>query len=232
MKDKKKYNDLFDKPRFNLGITFPEGDKCQIQISSLYSLEHIADRYYLTEHDLVFNVVTGFYSIINIMQSGYPYSTFLAKDNTWKKVTLHKIIALARINNGPYKEIEHLNDNPLDLRYCNLKFSDHKSNMKRAFENNKRDCPSGIFRLHLINGQKFIGTMVELSKKTNISRMTLYDRFYKKKIIYTPNGRSKIKSVEKVKDAPPIKKLSKRFIDYRKGKFHGELEFEKFILEI
>lgn len=205
-----------------------------VPICELYSLENVSQKYVLSPMDLVFNRASGKYSAINFTRSGYPYVTLMTTDSAWRKVTLHKIVALARIHNGPYEIIEHINDNPLDLRHCNLKFSTQRENVCRAFGNGRRDCPARRFRLELVTGQVFEGTMLELQNFTHIPRMTLYDRLYKQQRgIATLYGRSSIRSVVEIEAAPEMKTgLGNRSIDYRKDVFHGKLILEHTVLEI
>lgn len=194
-------------------------------INKLYSLDDISVRYVLTSDNLVYNTSSKKFVSINITMSGYPYVTLITKFGRWRKVTLHKIIALARICNGPYEIIEHLNDNPLDLRVSNLKFSTFRNNSLTAFKNGHRDCPAKRFHLVLKDGREFDGTMRELTTYTGIPRITLYDRYYKQcDGGGEPNCRSLIKSISLLEDAPPmIRGLGNRSIDYRKGYFDGKI---------
>ena len=188
------------------------------------------DYYFLTMNNLVYNKDTDTYCAISITQSGYPYVTVALGDvgsNLWKKITLHKIIALARINNAPYNCIEHINDNPLDLRVENLRFSSMKKNAKSAFINGHRDTPSALFRVELFNGDVLEGTLKQIEKQTGISRITLYDRFYKGPREVSNNSRQKVKSVIKIGHEKSKEYLSNRSIDYRKGKFQGKLILDK-----
>ncbi len=195
-------------------ITYdPDLDSADVQINTLYGLQNIASFYWLTKLNLILNTRTNKYCEFAITQTGYPYVTMSngLNTNVWTKVTLHKILALARIHNGAYEEIEHIDDNPLNARVSNLKFSNHTANMRSAFINNHRDCPAAIFYL-TYNNLNASGTMKEIQQKTGIPLGTLYDWYYKK------NGR-----VTMLKAAPPIKHLSNRLIDYRKGNFKGEI---------
>lgn len=208
-------------------------DWCDVPLRLLYGFENAFYYYYLTKLDLIYNVNTEKYCAIHIHQNGYPCVSIkrpgYIQYKTWT-FPLHKVIALARINNGPYEEIEHLNDDPHDLRYCNLMFSTHRQNTLRAFINGKRDCPSRIFRVTLLSGEIFEGTMLEIQNLTGISRATLYDNFYKNK--QCKNRRNcLVKSVELIQEAPPQKHLSNRFTDYRKGSFQGKIYFENFVLD-
>lgn len=191
----------------------PDLDSIDVQINTLYSLQNIADFYWLTKLNLVLNIRTNRYCEFAITHNGYPYVTLSngLGTNLWIKVTLHKIIALARIRNEQFEEIEHIDDNPLNAKVSNLKFSTHTANMNSAFINNHRDCPAAIFHLQY-NNFNVNGTMKFIQQQTHIPIGTLYDWYYKH------NGR-----VEMIKEAPPIKHLSNRLIDYRKDRFKGEI---------
>lgn len=200
-------------------VPFLKDLHCDLPINSLYSLEHIPDNYWLTNYNLVFDKLRERHKGISILTTGYPSVSFSIRNKT-HTVTLHKIIALARINNGPYECIEHINDDPFDVRVSNLRFSTQRENALSAFKNNKRDCPEAIFKAVLKNGSVFTGTMRELQVKTGIPRLTLYDRYYKGP--FDPNrkyaqvNKVTVLSVEKIEEAPEQKRLSIRSIDYRK----------------
>lgn len=207
-------------------ITSVPNDVPEIPLNRLYGLHDVRPYYFLTKNNLVFNKESNAYCAVNLMQSGYAYVTVALGElgsNIWKSITLHKIIALARINNGPYECIEHLNDNPLDLRVENLKFSNQMRNTRSAFKNGHRDTPSALFRVELFDGRVFAGTLKYIQESTGISRITLYDRFYKGPRLVATNSRQKVKSVIKIGNEESKPYLSNRSIDYRKGKFRGQL---------
>lgn len=81
------------------------------------------------------------------------------------------------------------------------------------------------------DGSVHEGTMVELQEKTGVSRMTLYDRWYRGPFVGDVSKLRRtvmVLKVEKIQEAPPqIKGLSNRFIDYRKGHFQGEIIYEQ-----
>lgn len=201
-------------------------DCCDIQINSLFSLNHISSRYFLSTNNLVINYYGYKYCNINFTQNGYAYVTLLSMSGKWFKVTLHKLIALARINNGPYEIIEHINDNTMDLRVSNLKFSTFKDNSLNAFKNGKREIVSNIFKLIMNDGSEYTDTIINLSKILNIPKGTLYDRFYSNQ-----SGRY-IKSIIKTNDKLIIdqKQKSNRSIDYRKNNYTGILELDNCVV--
>lgn len=167
-----------------------------IQISSLYSLEDVQDYYFLTDSLEVVNTEAGNKLSVYVNARGYPVVFLQLKKGSSmerKQVFMHKLVALAFINNGPYILIEHIDDNKLDYRPENLKFSNHSANGKNAFVTGKHVLHERLFEVILANGDKYQGTMKELAKLTGIPRATLYDRFYKG--CPTTNPRSRIYSV-------------------------------------
>lgn len=213
-------------------------DCADIRINSSWSLQDIAPFYFLTIQNLVLNVRTGEYCQLAITRNGYPYVTLSLGLNTnlWKKITLHKIIALGRIHNGPYEVVEHIDDNPLNLCVNNLRFSTFKNNSQSSFTNKHRVCTARIFRVELYDGRVFIGELKDIQAQTGISRITLYDRFYKGPIntLHTPEEmirkRILVKSVNLVQEAPKVNNFSNRSIDYRKDNFSGQIELDNWIL--
>lgn len=204
---------------------FPN-DYPEIPLNSLYSLQEVRSYYYLTKNNLILNTRTNEYCAININPAGYPYVTVALGElgsDTWKKVTLHKIIALARIRNAPYSCIEHINDNPLDARLSNLKFSTQRDNANSAFANGHHNVTSALFRVELFTGEVFEGNLKQIQELTGISRITLYDRFYKGPREKATNSRQKVKSVVKIGMEEDQEYISNRSIDYRKGKFQGKI---------
>lgn len=146
------------------------------KVNELYSLETVSDIYYVTKDLKVINITNGREKTVSIGKRGYPYVTLETKDDKAnKKVFLHKIIALAFIENRPYELIEHLDDNPLNYSIENLAFSTHSKNAKRAFKNGKidRQKKEKYYKV-TVNNEVFYGTVKELSKKTGIHKNDLY----------------------------------------------------------
>ncbi len=153
-----------------------------VRINSLFSLEDIKENYFLTDNLEVVNVQTGKKLKVWVSVRGYPTVTLQAKSSIrGKNIPMHKLVALAFINNGPYELIEHKDDNKLDYRPENLKFSNKSSNGKNAFITGHHVRQEKIFQLQMVSGEIYKGTMKELSKLTGISRATLYDRVYKER---------------------------------------------------
>jgi hypothetical protein len=149
-----------------------------IQICSLYSLHDISPVYYINTKRQVINIQSNAVKKVWITSNGYPSVTLATKDKKAKNVTMHKIVALAFIKNKPYKVIEHIDDNKLDYRSKNLKFSNQKDNVLSAIRNGKKIIRERIFKVLLVSGDKYTGSMKEISEQTGIARGTLYDHFY------------------------------------------------------
>lgn len=231
------YNPFADS-KYRIGgemiITSIPNDYPKIPLNSLYSLEDVRPYYFLTKNNLVFNKESNSYCAISMTRAGYPYVTVALGElgsNAWRKITLHKIIALARISNKSYGCIEHINDNPLDLRVKNLKFSTQQQNCLSAFANGHQYAPSALFRVELFDGRILEGTLKQIQKDTGISRITLYDRFYKGPRERATNSRQKVKSVIKIGKEESKKHLSNRSIDYRNGKFQGQIILDNLTID-
>lgn len=102
-----------------------------IQINKLYSLQDIQPYYYISEKYKVINMETNREKVVTIGKRGYPYVTLeTSTAGKNKKVCMHKLVALAFIDNKPYILIEHKDDNKLDYRKENLIFGNHSTNGK------------------------------------------------------------------------------------------------------
>lgn len=194
-----------------------------VQICTLLGFEHIRPCYWLTSYNLIYDIDMQRYPVIGISNVGYPYvglRTNVVNKHAFNAL-LHRVIALARIANQSHEVVEHLDDNPLNLRVSNLKLSTSRENSLRAFANSRRCCPEATFVAALADGTVHVGTMSELAMCTGIPLGTLYDRYYKGPI--NPDlmsrsclSRNKINAVIKIKDPPPMEYHRHRLIDYRK----------------
>lgn len=151
-----------------------------IQVCSLYSLEIVKPIYYVTSDLKVVNVVTNTVKKMSINKGGYPYVSLETIQDRNLKVPVHKIFALAFIYNGPYKLIEHIDDNKMNYSLENLRFSDSRANTLSAFKNGKINRVESIFCISF-DDYDVVGSMYELSQQLKISRGTLYDIYYNKR---------------------------------------------------
>lgn len=151
-----------------------------VKINTLYSLETVRDYYVITSDLQIVNTNTHYVKQLWNNAQGYPCVTLeTIPPNKSLNVPMHKIVALAFIENREhYDLIEHLNDVKTDYSISNLIFSDHRANGKRAFLNGCVIRKEHIYRLVLNDGTVLCDTMKNLSKLTNISKMTLYDNIY------------------------------------------------------
>ena len=161
-----------------------------IKINSLYSLEHVSDCYVLDDENNIINNNTGSIKAVSISKRGYPYVSLnsATQNNRQVKVPIHKIIALARIANKPYKLIEHLDDNKLNNDPNNLLFSNHQQNGLRSFVNGCHNVNYREYDVVLFNGNCYRGPLKEISKLSGISVGTLYDYYYRNKSGITLDG--------------------------------------------
>lgn len=199
-----------------------------VQICTLFSFENIDPAYWLTPWNIVWDTLKHRPVPIAIFQNVYPvvYLRTQKHDGRSRVCLLHRIVAFARIANAPCECVEHLDDNPFNCTVANLLPSTTKANMNRAFANGHRDCPEAKFEVELRDHSIHRGTMNEISAETGIPRITLYDRYYKGEFDpnkkYAQTKKITVLRVTKIQEAPPIKLLGHRSIDYRK-KFNGKL---------
>lgn len=154
-----------------------------IKINTLHSLEDVKDYYVITEDLKIVNTCTGYVKTLWLNHGGYPTVTLETNSSRNVNVVMHKIVALAFIENlKTYELIEHLNDIKTDYSVNNLMFSNHSNNGKRAFQNGLINRVERTYRVTMYDGTSYIGTMKELSKALGISRYTLYDNVYKDRV--------------------------------------------------
>lgn len=152
-----------------------------IQINNLYSLENIKYIYYINENLEIINIVTNKVKKWTLGKRGYYYVSLIDIYNKTKKVSVHKIIALAFVKNAPYKVINHKDGNKLNNEIHNLEFSTIKDNTLHAFKLGLIPIKESLFLIVFENNENYVGTIKEISCKYKIPKGTLYDIFYKKK---------------------------------------------------
>lgn len=151
-----------------------------IQINSLYSLEDVKDYYYVTEDLKIVNINTNYVKKYSKDYQGYPYVTLESNRGSNMKVFVHKIIALAFIENKEYILIEHKDDNVENYSIENLEFGNHSTNGKNAFRTGLHKRKEKIFEVTMKeSGDIYTGTIKELVMSTGIPKGTLYDNSYK-----------------------------------------------------
>lgn len=151
-----------------------------IKINTLITLENISDCYYVNNDLEIYNIKTKHIKKQTLGLRGYYYVTLNDKNNKQIKVPIHKIIALAFINNKPYEVINHIDGNKLNNSINNLEFVTQKDNIKHSWDIGTTIRKEQLFEIE-INSKKYIGTIKELSMQTKIPKGTLYDLYYKRK---------------------------------------------------
>lgn len=154
-----------------------------ILVSSLYSCEDVSDIYEVIDENTVINTITGLKKKATKCQR-YWYYTFSTKDGKSKKITVHKINALAFINNGSYEVIEHINDDRDNNSVSNLKFSTQKDNIHSMYKNGNTNHPNErIFHVIDKDGNSYTGTSKEIVILSNgrIKRSSIYFLLQKNK---------------------------------------------------
>ena len=144
------------------------------KINELYSLEWASDCYFINDNLEIINVNTNKIKSQSIGKRGYKYVTLNRKsDNVQIKVYVHKIIALAFINNTKYECINHKDGNKLNNAIKNLEFCTPKDNVHHAWNNKLIVRKERLFKLEFNNGKVLLNTMKN-SKKWNINKIEEY----------------------------------------------------------
>ena len=145
-----------------------------IQINKLYSLETIRDCYYVMDTYQIINIDTGKILKQTEGNQGYKYVNLYDIYGNCQKPTVHKIIALAFINNGPYTVINHIDGNKHNNLPSNLEFCTQQHNALEAIRLGLTHVDK--YRVTINEGifYRFVeGTLTELSDLLCIPRDTL-----------------------------------------------------------
>lgn len=147
-----------------------------VRICSLYSMENIENYYFITDDLEVISTKDNKTIKPWVSVRGYPTVTLkaLSTPRGCRNIPMHRIVALAFIENRPNVLVEHIDDNKLDYHPDNLKFGTKSSNGKNAFITGCHIRPERRYHLELIDGSVYEGTMKELSAQTGITRSVLY----------------------------------------------------------
>lgn len=103
-----------------------------IPINSLHTLQDIASCYYIDYNCNIININTGKILKPTLGNMEYYYVTLYDVYGRKKKVTIHKIVALAFIRNGEYEVINHKDGNKANNSPDNLEFCTQQENAIHA----------------------------------------------------------------------------------------------------
>lgn len=150
----------------------------KMKVNELWSLENVADYYEVIDESTIINTLTGKKKKATKSKvRGYWYYTLQTKDFKQVKVYVHKINALAFIENRPYELIEHINDDKDNNSPSNLKFSNQSANSKSMYKNGKTNhYNERRFRITDKFGNTYEGTTKEIVQQSNgrIPRSSIY----------------------------------------------------------
>ena len=149
----------------------------KMKVNELWSLENIADHYEIVDENTVINTTTGYIMKQYKNKKGYWCYTFQDKDHKNRMVFVHKVNALAFIENRPYVLIEHIDDDKDNNSPSNLKFSNQSANMKSMYRNGKTNhYNERRFRVTDKFGNTYEGTTKEIVQQSNgrIPRSSIY----------------------------------------------------------
>lgn len=109
-------------------------------------------------------------------RSGYLSVVLYDKNGTKKTMKLHRIVAIAFIQNpkpSEYNMINHIDGNKLNNKVENLEWCNNSENVQHAFDNNLSKATYGNAKLTKDDVYK----IRELHKNTNLSYREIADRF-------------------------------------------------------
>lgn len=170
-----------------------------IQINKLNGLEEIRDEYYVTDTYQIININTGKVLSQTNGNQGYKYVSLYDIYGRCQKPTVHKIIALAFINNKPYEVINHIDGNKHNNLPSNLEFCSQQHNALEAIrlglthiDRYRVTVQEGIFFTYME------GTLTELSNMLNIPRDSLSTMYKRYKGQIHPSRKYSILKIEKI----------------------------------
>lgn len=153
-----------------------------VKINTLYSLSDISDCYSINKNGEIINTRTNHIKSYTLGKRGYYYVSLNEKiSNRQVKIPVHKLMALAFINNGPYEDINHIDGNKLNNAISNLEFCTQKYNVIHAWKSGLITREERVFKVSKIDGSIISGTIKELTNILKIPKGTLYDLYYKSK---------------------------------------------------
>ena len=109
----------------------------EIKINQIKGYENVRDCYIIRSDGKCINIKTGKILKYKINKSyRYPHYTLLCKDNKFKNIGIHRILAQAFIPNpNNYPIVRHLNDNKNDWRLENLAWGTASDNTQDIYNN-------------------------------------------------------------------------------------------------
>ena len=148
-----------------------------IQINKLKGLENVSDCYYIDNDLNLWNKKTKSIKKATLGKRNYYYYSLNEKmTNKQVKISKHRIVALAFIPN-PYNlpQVNHKDGNKLNNCVKNLEWCSASENSIHAIKNKLHTIKATEYKLTLLNGKHYIGTIADISFETGIPWPTLYD---------------------------------------------------------
>lgn len=110
-----------------------------IKVNSLKGYESLKGHYYLNEKlKIVSSVNPSIKLKSRLNSSGYVSYPLIKKDGKQMTVLLHRVIALAYVDNpNDYDEVNHLDENKLNNNIDNLEWCTHKQNCNHGTRNKR-----------------------------------------------------------------------------------------------
>ena len=143
----------------------------EIKINQIKGYENVRDCYIIRSDGKCINIKTGKILKYKINKSyRYPHYTLLCKDNKFKNIGIHRILAQAFIPNpNNYPIVRHLNDNKNDWRIENLAWGNDSHNMYDAIRNGSCKFVNSK-PTKCIETEKVYKSATEASKNISIDR--------------------------------------------------------------
>ena len=103
------------------------------------------EHYSINEEGVVINTETGRVLKTDLNNCGYKRVTLWSKDQTRKRIAVHRLVAMHYLDNPQeYTVVDHRDGNKLHNHRSNLEWCSHKQNTKHAFDNGLRKGPNRL----------------------------------------------------------------------------------------
>ena len=148
----------------------------ELMINTLIGYENIKSKYFIDNEGSVISKNGEKEKILKyrIGKRGYPYVTLRTKDNRNKTAKIHRLVALAFIENLDGKEqVNHINEDKLDNRVENLEWVTSKENINWGTRN-ERASESLKGRIYSTESRKIMSNSSKGIKNRSYKSMSYF----------------------------------------------------------
>jgi hypothetical protein len=142
-------------------------------------------KYYCSLDGDVFSAKSGTYKelskSVSKQKQGY-YQVTLYNDRKMSTAKVHKLVAMTFLCYFPGCEIDHVNGNRLDNNICNLRITDHYSNMK--YQNKTKNSVTGYSNIYKKRDKFQVQIQKDKVKKSYGVFYTLEEALAVRNVIY------------------------------------------------